>query len=151
MRTTDFSQAPDKARATAMFMGGTRYRGLRSLISLSRTWFLLVRDMKRMRGYVWHRIYWEFPFTLGTIAFFTDQDALLLFARSKHHRALMPWISDGKKNATGGWIRFYNAAESGYSQGIWRAEDGAMQHIDTFTPLSKETSGPSVVRKVRVR
>ncbi|GAA1676965.1 hypothetical protein GCM10009765_27840 [Fodinicola feengrottensis] len=151
MRTTDFSQAPDKARATAMFIGATRYRGPGSIVSLSRTWFQLVRDMKRMRGYVWHHVYWEFPFTLGTIAFFEDREALLRFARSKHHRALMPWISDGKKNALGGWIRLYSAAESGYAQGIWRAEDGAMQHIDTFTPLGNETAGPPVIRKARVR
>jgi hypothetical protein len=151
MRTTDFSHAPHKAQATAMFIGATRYRGLRSIVSLSRTWFSLVHDMKRMRGYVWHHVYWEFPFTLGTIAFFEDRDALLLFARSKHHRALMPWISNGKKNALGGWIRLYSAAESGYSQGIWRAEDGTMAHIDTFTALSHETSGPQVKRKVRVR
>ncbi|WP_163512808.1 DUF4188 domain-containing protein [Fodinicola acaciae] len=146
MKTTDFSRAPEKAQATAMFIGATRYNGPLALIGLSRIWFRLLRDLKRMRGYVWHTVYWEFPFTLGTIALFEDRDAMLLFARSKHHRALMPWISDGTKRATGGWIRFYSAAESGYSQGVWRAEDGLMAHIDTFTPRSHETTGPKVVR-----
>jgi hypothetical protein len=144
MRTADFSRAPAQARATAMFVGATRYRGPRSLITLSRIWVRMVRDMKRMRGYCWHTVYWEFPFTLGTIAFFTDRDALLTFARSRHHRQLMHWVTDGTRNATGGYIRLYNAEPGGYTNGVWRAEGDVMCHIGTFTPLSSEDAGPAV-------
>jgi hypothetical protein len=144
MRTADFSRAPAQARATAMFVGATRYRGPRSLITLSRIWVRMVRDMKRMRGYCWHTVYWEFPFTLGTIAFFTDRDALLTFARSRHHRQLMQWVTDGTRNATGGYIRLYNAEPGGYTNGVWRAEGDVMRHIGTFTPLSSEDAGPPV-------
>ncbi|MCC5575714.1 MULTISPECIES: hypothetical protein [Microtetraspora] len=144
MRTTDFSGAPPQARATAMFVGATRYRGPLSIITLSLTWFRLVRDMKRMRGYCWHKVYWEFPFTLGTLAFFTDRDAMMLFARSRHHRKLMRWVTEGTKNATGGYIRVYNAEPEGYSNGVWRAEGNTMAHIPTFTPLSSEETGPPV-------
>ena len=42
--------------------------------------------MTRMRGYRWHKTYYEWPLTLGTIAFFEDRDALLKFARSKDCR-----------------------------------------------------------------
>lgn len=147
MRTTDFSAAPPLAQATAMFVGATRYRGLRSIIVLTKTWFRMVSQMKRMEGYCWHRVYWQFPFTLGTIAYFRDRDALLRFARSKYHRQLMCWITDhGTRNATGGYIRLYNAEESGYSNGIWRAEGDPMAHIETFTPLTRETEGPPVHR-----
>ena len=148
MRTTDFSKAPPQARATAMFVGATRYRSPLSIITLSFTWFRLVRDMKRMRGYCWHKVYWEFPLTLGTIAFFTDRDALLRFARSRYHRKLMIWVTDGNRNATGGFIRLYGAEPWGYSNGIWRAEENRMAHIATFTPLSSEAGdeGPFVVR-----
>jgi hypothetical protein len=34
-----------------MFVGATRYRGLRSIIVLSLTWFRMVRQMTRMDGY----------------------------------------------------------------------------------------------------
>ncbi len=149
MRTTDFSNTPPQGQANAMFLGATRYRGPLSLITLSMTWFRLVRDMKRMRGYCWHKVYWEFPFTLGTIALFQDRDSLLRFARSRHHRKLMIWVSDGTKNATAGFIRLYNAEPEGYSQGGWRAEENRMGHIPTFTPLGSEGQGPPVVRERR--
>jgi hypothetical protein len=147
MRTTDFSAAPPVGQATAMFVGATRYRGPRSILTLTRTWYKMVRQMRRMDGYRWHTVYYRFPFTLGTIAFFSDRDALLTFARSRHHRDLMCWVTDhGTKNATGGYIRLYNAEPGGYSNGIWRAEGDGMAHIPTFTPLSRETSGPPVHR-----
>jgi len=152
VRTSDFSAAPPQGQATAMFIGATRYKGLRSIMTLSFTWFRLVRDMQRMEGYCWHKVYWEFPFTLGTIAFFRDRDAMLTFARSKHHRNLMCWITDhGTRNGTGGYIRLYNAEPDGYSNGVWRAEGNAMAHIETFTPTSREvargeSAGPPVHR-----
>ncbi|GLZ10758.1 hypothetical protein Acsp04_09930 [Actinomadura sp. NBRC 104425] len=149
MRTADFSRAPRQAQATAMFVGATRYRGPLSVLTLSLTWFRLVRDMKRMRGYCWHKVYWEFPFTLGTLAFFEDRDSLLLFARSRHHRRLMRWVTDGTRNATGGYIRIYNAEPEGYSNGVWRAEGDVMAHICEFTPLSHEEQGPPVARERR--
>jgi hypothetical protein len=147
MRTTDFSAAPPQAQASAMFIGATRYRGPWSIFSMTRMWFRLVRDMKRMRGYRWHKVYWEAPFTLGTIAFFSDRDALLAFARSRHHRALMQWATAGDRNATGGWIRLYTAEPGGYANGVWRAEGNVMRHIETFTPMSHEDTGPPVVRR----
>jgi hypothetical protein len=146
MRTADFSQAPAPAQAGAMFVGATRYRPL-GLVRLLPRWLRMVRDLKRMRGYCWHRVYWQFPFTLGTIAFFTDRDSMLRFARSRHHRAMMVWVTDHRgRNATGGYIRLYTAEPGGYSNGVWRAEDGVLAHIPTFTPLSDEQSGPAVAR-----
>jgi hypothetical protein len=146
MRTSDFSKAPPQGQATAMFIGATRYSSPLAILTLSLKWFRMLRDMKRMRGYCWHKVYWEFPLTLGTIAFFTDHDTLLRFARSRHHRKLMVWVTDGTKNATGGYIRLYNAEPSGYSNGVWRAEGNQMAHIPTFTPLSSEEEGPPVAR-----
>ena len=149
MRTTDFSAAPRQAQATAMFFGATRYRGPLAILALAPAYRRMVRDMKRMRGYCWHKVYWQFPFTLGTVAFFTDTDAMLRFARSRCHRQLMIWVTDGTKRATGGFIRLYTAGPDGYSNGVWRAEDGAMGHIGTFTPLAGEKHGPPVARPPR--
>ena len=147
MRTSDFSAAPPVGQSTAMFVGATRYAGPLSMIRLTRSWFRMVKQMKRMSGYRWHTIYYQFPFTLGTIAFFSDRDAMLKFARSKEHRDLMCWVTDhGTRNATGGYIRLYNAEPQGYSNGVWRAEGATMAHIPTFTPLSTEDSGPPVHR-----
>ena len=142
MRTTDFSKAPPQAQATAMFIGATRYAGLRTLVELAPRWRRMVKEMKRSRGYRWHRVYYEFPLTLGTMAFFDDREALLKFGRSRAHRELMCWlVDDGTRNARAGFIRFYYADPDGYSNGTWRGEDAAMGHIANWTPLHSEARG----------
>ncbi|HEY0698833.1 MAG TPA: DUF4188 domain-containing protein [Micromonospora sp.] len=146
MRTRDFSRAPAQAQAGAMFVGATRYRGPLAILRLWPVWRRMLRDLRRMSGYRWHTVYWEFPFTLGTIAFFADRDAMLRFARSRHHRRLMVWVTAGTRYATGGYIRLYTAEPDGYSNGLWRAESPEMAHIPTFTPLATEATGPAVRR-----
>jgi hypothetical protein len=147
MRTSDFSAAPPQGQATSMFIGATRYTGPRSMLHTIRTWFPMIRAMKRMKGYRWHTVYYQFPFTLGTIAFFSDRDAMLAFARSRHHRELMCWLTDSDAaKATAGFIRLYEADAHGYSNGEWRAEDGTMSHVPTWSPLTTEKTGPAVHR-----
>ena len=144
MRTKDFSKAPPIAQATAMFVGATSYKGIFSTLYLFRTWFKMVRAMQSWPGYCRHFIWYDFPFTLGTIAFFKNKDSMLQFARSKFHQELMIWVTDGDKNADGGFIRLYQAEEDGYSNGKWRAEGNMMKHIERFTSLGQEKQGPLV-------
>lgn len=145
MRTTDFSRAPRQGQAGAMFVGATRYNGPRAWWTLSRSWRPFVRRMKAMPGYCWHTVYWERPFTLGTIAFFETRDDMLTIARSPEHRRLMRWVADGTDDhATGGFIRLYAADEHGYSNGVWRAEGFVMEHIDAYTPIPGD-HGPKPV------
>lgn len=93
----------------ATFIGATRYRGLHSWAIQSQEWFPMVAKMQRMPGFVWHTIYWQAPFTLGTLAFFDTYDDLLAFARFPEHRRLMEWIVRGTRNGNGGFIRIHLA------------------------------------------
>ncbi|MCK0112099.1 DUF4188 domain-containing protein [Ornithinimicrobium sp. F0845] len=149
MRTQDFSRAPDIAQAGVMFVGGTRYTSPAAWLRHAGRYRTMITEMKRMRGYRGHRTYWQPPFTLGTIAWFDTMDDLMLFARTGTHRELMAWVTDGTRNATGGWIRVYTADPHGYTNGVWRAEGNVMRNIDTFTPIAKEQVGPPVVRHKR--
>jgi hypothetical protein len=145
MRTTDFSRAPRRAQATAMFIGSTRYNGPRDWWTLSRTWKPFVRRMTALPGYCWHHVYWEPPFTLGTMAYFDTMDQLLAVARLPEHRKLMRWVADGtSEHATAGFIRLYSVDEHGYTNGIWRAEDQSMSHIEDYTRLPGD-QGPRPV------
>ncbi|MBK8730995.1 MAG: DUF4188 domain-containing protein [Tetrasphaera sp.] len=144
MRSADFSKAPRIAQAGAMFTGATRYNGIPAWITLSWTWHKLVKRMKAMPGYCWHTVYYEPPFTLGTIAYFDTRDDLLRIARSPEHRKLMQWITDGTKNAKGGYIRLWVAEPDGYTNGIWRAEGNVMAHIETYSPIRGD-QGPQRV------
>src|SRR3712207_1605234 len=121
MRTTDFSRAPAIGQASAQFVGATRFAGSRALVGLVRRWLPMVRRMKRSPGYRGHKVWYAFPFTLGTIAFFDTRDDLLQFARSPEHAEIMRWVMR-PGNARGGFIRLYEVLPSGYSSGIWRAE-----------------------------
>jgi hypothetical protein len=103
------TQSGSPVSAGAMFVGATRYRGPHSWIVLSRDWYPMVAKMRRMSGYVWHTVYWEPPFTLGTLAFFATRDDLLAFARMPEHRRLMQWITRGTRYGTGGYIRLHLA------------------------------------------
>lgn len=151
MRTSDFSQAPDIAQAGAMFAGGTRYTGPGAWLRHARPYRQMIGQMKRMPGYRGHRTYWQPPWTLGTVAWFDTVDDLMRFARTGVHRELMAWVTDGTRNATGGWIRVYTAQESGYTNGVWRAEGNEMGYIERFTPIGKEIQGPPVKRQPRRR
>jgi hypothetical protein len=151
MRTTDFSCAPAIGQATAQFVGATSFAGPRALVGLFRRWFPLERRLKQAPGYRGHRIWYRFPFTFGTIAFFSDRDALLRFARSPEHAEIMRWVmSPG--NARGGFIRIWEVQPEGYSSGIWRAEPGnVLKGIDRFTPVGSEREGPPVLESPETR
>ena len=116
---------------------------------LARRYRRMIGQLKRFRGYRGHRTYWQPPWTLGTVAWFETMDDLMLFARTGLHRELMEWVLD-RRNATGGWIRVYEASPHGYSNGVWRAEGDVMATIEHFTPVRGETQGPPVVRRRRV-
>jgi hypothetical protein len=118
-----------------MFTGATRYNGLRDWLILARRWGPFVKRMKAMPGYCWHKVYWEPPFTLGTLAYFETREDLLRMARTPEHRHLMRWVTGGTEHATAGFIRLFVADAHGYTNGIWRAEDQSMDHIETYTPL----------------
>lgn len=146
MRTADFSSAPPVGQATAMFVGGTCFSGPLAVVQLLRRWSPLVRRMKHSPGYRGHYVWYRFPFTFGTTAFFADLEALLLFARSREHAAIMRWVME-PGNARGGFIRLYEAHAQGYSSGIWRAEGNVMRAIDRFTKLAGEPEAPTVVSR----
>lgn len=112
--------APDTAAhedAGAVFVGATRYTGPFAWLRLARKWFAMVEQMRRLPGYRGHGVYYERPWTLGTVGFFTSHDDLMLFARSGEHRALMHWVVGGdrpgdRRNATGGYIRVYRTSDT---------------------------------------
>ncbi|GAA1157572.1 hypothetical protein [Ornithinicoccus hortensis] len=99
-----------QAEAGAVFVGATRYTGPVAWLRLAPHWLRMVREMKRMPGYLDHRVYYEPPFSLGTLGFFATQDDLMRFARTGTHRRLMGWVLD-PDHATGGYIRVYRAVD----------------------------------------
>lgn len=140
MRSNDFSQAPPQARAGAYFLGANRYRSPLVMLGQLRRWPKLAKALRRAPGYLWHRSYYEFPDRIGLFVAFATRDDLLRFARTPEHVEIMHWlIGDGEKSpARGGFIRLLEAEEWGYTNGEFRAEDGRLAMMDSFTPISEE-------------
>ncbi|WP_010146249.1 monooxygenase family protein [Serinicoccus profundi] len=103
--------------AGAVFVGATRYASPAAWLRLAPRWRAMVDQMKRMPGYVHHQVYYDPPFTLGTVGYFATREDLLRFARSGVHRELMQWVTDGTNNATGGYIRVYEQASGRHTPG----------------------------------
>ncbi|MDI6944858.1 GNAT family N-acetyltransferase [Microbacterium barkeri] len=93
----------------SMFLGATRYRHPLAWLATNRHWWPMVAKMHRMPGTVWHGVYAEWPFTLGTLATYRTRDDMMRFARMPEHRHLMQWIVRDTVNATGGFIRIFSS------------------------------------------
>lgn len=122
--------------AGSVFVGATRYTGPLAWLRLTRRWNAMVRQMQRMPGYLHHQVYYERPFTLGTVGYFRSRDDMMRFARTGGHRELMLWVVDGAdtrgrggrgRNASGGYIRLYEPGDDAESvderQGEPNADD----------------------------
>jgi hypothetical protein len=144
VKTNDLSKVPIYGRANAVFVGATRYSGLRALLAHLPKWIRLRRRLKRAPGFCGHYVYYKFPFTFGQVVLFEEMDQMLRFARNKLHRELMAWVTDGDRNANAGFIRLYDARPGGsYANGHW-SNEGAAGYDERFTATSKETEGPYV-------
>jgi heme-degrading monooxygenase HmoA len=120
MRTRDFSVAPEIARAGSVFHGGTEYSGVRALVGLVVRWPRVRRAMRRSPGYLDHRVWYCYPFTIGTTSFWETQEQLLAFARSAEHREATAWMHR-PGIARGAFIRYLVPLPDGNTVGVWSA------------------------------
>ena len=79
------------------------------------------RSLRAHDGFVFERR-WRGHGKRGTIAWFGTPEQALAAAS----------VLDG------GFAHVYVAHEHGYSNGVWRAEGGSMEHEERFAPLTKE-------------
>ncbi|SDT00251.1 hypothetical protein [Microlunatus soli] len=117
----------------SLFLGANRFRHPIAWLHTARYWWAMLRSMYRMPGTVWHGVYWQFPFTLGTVATFRSTDDMMRFARVPEHRYLMQWIARDTRNATAGFIRIHSAADQDAAQ--QQPAGLELQRVQTETQL----------------
>ncbi len=130
MRTRDFSAAPPLARAKVMITveprdGRSTPRWRRRAVEAVQGDGLVRREWLRAGV---RRV--------GVIAWYADQAAA---------QAAIRRVQVGP----GGLVQVHDAEPDGYSNGVWRAEDGVMAHIERFSPIGAEGVGPTVARQPR--
>jgi heme-degrading monooxygenase HmoA len=145
MFTRDFSRAPDMARGSHMFFGGTRYRGLRALCELAVRWPGFARELRRSPGYCGHVLWYRFPFTFGSVSTWERREDMLAFARTSAHRGAVSWLTrPGIADAA--FIRFLQADEAGHTIGSWRGEDDGDAWRVSHLPFSSTELGEEIHR-----
>lgn len=150
MRTTDFSLAPPLGQAGAMVVVAAPCRTPVAWARAVQRHRALTARLRRAPGYRAHRPVLSAA-GLGTIGWFATLADLEAFARTGAHPGLRAWVDGGTGGVADGDVRVYTAAESGYTNGVWRAEGDVMAHIERFTALPHETQGPPVRRASRSR
>jgi hypothetical protein len=143
MRATDFSLVPRIGQATYQFVGATSF-GLRSFLESGNMMRRMTKRLKSSPGYCGHKVFYIFPLTMGTIAFFDSYNALKEFERSPEHRALRKWASIPGKTK-GSFIRIYEALPQGNTTGMWVAQpDGTREDATVTGPAERvrETAVP---------
>ncbi|MGI8949212.1 MAG: hypothetical protein ACR2FV_14805 [Ornithinimicrobium sp.] len=122
MRTTDFSAAPRRARAQAMVTVLTGVGGVLPAL----------RRAGAHEGCCARSPLWQAGAGAGVIAWFDTGEQAQAFARSCH-----------------GSVSVLAALPHGYSNGLWRAEDGQLATIERFSTLTGEQTAPPVRRESR--
>lgn len=117
MRTTDFSVAPRRARAQGMVTMLTGARGVLPAL----------RRAGAQDGCCARSPLWCSGAGAGVIAWFDTAAQAQSFARS-----------------CSGPVSVLVALPDGYSNGVWRAEDGRLATIDRFSALPGEGTAPPV-------
>lgn len=120
MRTTDFSAAPRRARARAMVTVLTGAPGVLPAL----------RRAGAHEGCCARSPLWQTGAGAGVIAWFDTGEQAQTFARSCR-----------------GSVSVLEALPDGYSNGIWRAEDGQLATIKRFSSLTGERTAPPVRRE----
>ncbi|ANS79675.1 hypothetical protein SGUI_2279 [Serinicoccus hydrothermalis] len=129
MRTRDFSQAPPVAQASAMLTVAPA-SGRASPRWLARA----ARAVRRAEGLVRREWLLDGARPAGVVAWFATPEQ----ARAARH-TLQRAVGECD-------VQEHHAHPDGYSNGVWRAEDHLMRHIERFTPVGAEEVGPTVVR-----
>lgn len=142
MRAHDFSGIPvPQGHTGAVFVGMNEYRRPWHLAEQVLVWLPLVRRLKKTPGYLWHLSYFRPPLRIGLVVGFESRDALLEFARTDEHHAIMHWLvgTDSESGARpadpdsapvkAGFIRILEADPVGYVSGPWRADEDKLELI----------------------
>jgi len=120
-----------------LFDGATEFAGPRGILWAVWHWPALRRAMKDTAGYVAHRLWYGFPYTIGLVTWWKDEAAAYRFARTPAHIAFWSFAARGP-TTRGGWLAHYRLVRGGP---LWGNGVRAMtRRFGEFAP--PETNSP---------
>jgi len=123
----------ERVKGLVLADGANEFGGLLPLLQAAWRWPALRREMLNASGYVQHRMWFSFPFTVGILSWWQDEAAAYRFAHLPAHLEFWEWAGEpGRTN--GGWLAFYAFAHGGP---LWGS--GVRKQVKYF---GRFTNGP---------
>jgi len=117
----------------ALFLldGANELVGLRALLWVARRWPALRRELTATPGYVAHRLWYAFPYTIGLVTWWESEAAAYRFAQSPVHLQFWTWAID-TRHTKGGWLAHYRYVRGG---ALWgNGVTTMMRRLSGFSP-----------------
>ena len=103
---------PEPAWSFYLLDGANELTGLRALVWVAVHWPKLQREMTSAPGYIAHRAWFSWPWTVGLTSWWADEASAYRFAHLPEHRRFWTWGSKAR-NTRGGWLAHYRYARGG--------------------------------------
>jgi heme-degrading monooxygenase HmoA len=95
-----------------MLDGATELSGLRAAIWVTLHWPRLRRELTGTPGYIAHRLWFGWPWTIGLVTWWADEAAVYKFAHRPEHRRFWAFGAD-PAHTRGGWLAHYRFTRGG--------------------------------------
>jgi hypothetical protein len=92
--------------------GANELSGPLAMLWVARRWPALRRELVGARGYIGHRLWFAWPWTVGVTTWWQDEAAAYRFAHMPQHLRLWAWAA-GTGRTRGGWLAHYRYVRGG--------------------------------------
>jgi hypothetical protein len=125
----------ERVKGLVLADGANEFGSLLALVQAGLRWPALRRELTGAAGYVGHRLWYGFPYTVGLLTWWEDEAAAYRFAHLPAHLEFWEWATV-PGNTGGGWLAFY-----GYDHGgpLWG--NGVRRQVERFGRFTAAPSG----------
>ena len=102
----------ERIKGLVLADGANEFGGIITILEAARRWPRLRHEMRNAKGYVSHRLWVAFPFTVGILSWWEDEAAAYRFAHLPAHLEFWAWAATPGRTR-GGWLAFYAFARGG--------------------------------------
>jgi hypothetical protein len=103
---------PEPASTFYLLDGANELTGLRAAMWVMLNWRKLRREMMSAPGYIAHRAWLGWPWTIGLVSWWADEASAYRFAHLPEHRRFWAYGAD-PAHTRGGWLAHYRFTRGG--------------------------------------
>src|SRR5258708_39311536 len=96
----------ERIKGLVLADGANEFDGVFAVLQAAWRWPRLLREIRNAPGYVTHRMWISFPYTVGLLSWWEDEAAAYRFAHLPAHLEFWEWATS-PGHTRGGWLAFY--------------------------------------------